>query len=69
MPKSRPPYPEEFRPGSDGRFRPEGQRRGGVARVTEQSLRIWVKRDQFERRERDDGLTLAERDELRELRR
>jgi transposase len=37
--------------------------------VTEQSLRSWVKRDQLERRERDDGLTLAERDELRELRR
>ena len=37
--------------------------------VTEQSLRTWVKRDQLERRERDDRLTLAERDELRELRR
>ncbi len=37
--------------------------------VTEQSLRNWVKRDQLERRERDDGLTVAERDELRELRR
>ena len=37
--------------------------------VTEQSLRTWVKRDQLERRERDDGLTLAERDELRALRR
>ena len=28
-----------------------------------------LKRDQLERRERDDGLTVAERDELRELRR
>ena len=37
--------------------------------VTEQSLRTWVKRDQLERRERDDGLTVAEREELRELRR
>lgn len=37
--------------------------------VTEPSLRTWVKRDQLERRERDDGLTLAEREELRELRR
>ena len=37
--------------------------------VTEQSLRTWVKRDQLERHERDDGLTVAERDELRELRR
>ena len=37
--------------------------------VTEQSLRTWVKQDQIERRERDDGLTLAEREELRRLRR
>jgi transposase len=37
--------------------------------VTEPSLRTWVKRDQLERRERDDGLRVAEREELRELRR
>ena len=37
--------------------------------VTEQSLRNWVKRDQLERREGDYGLMVAERDELRELRR
>jgi transposase len=40
----------------------------GSLGVSQQSLRNWVKRDQLERRERDDGLTLAERDELRELR-
>jgi len=34
----------------------------------EQSLRNWVKQDQLDRRERDDGLTTAEREELRELR-
>lgn len=37
--------------------------------MTPQSLRNWVKQEQLDRRERDDGLTTAERDELRELRR
>jgi transposase len=71
MPKSRPPYPEEFRREAvqmvrGGRAIPDVATSLGV---TEQSLRNWVKRDQLERRERDDGLTVAERDELRELRR
>jgi transposase len=71
MPKSRPPYPEEFRREAvqmvrSGRAIPDV---AGALGVTEQSLRNWVKRDQLERRERDDGLTVAERDELRELRR
>jgi transposase len=71
MPKSRPPYPEEFRREAVQMVR-SGRKLSDVATslgVTEQSLRNWVKRDQLERRERDDGLTLAERDELRELRR
>ena len=34
-----------------------------------QSLRNWVRQEQLDRRERDDGLTFAEREELRELRR
>jgi transposase len=71
MPKSRPPYPEEFRREAvqmvrGGRTIPDVAEALGV---TERSLRNWVKRDQLERRERDDGLTVAERDELRELRR
>jgi transposase len=37
--------------------------------VSQQSLRDWVKRLQLDARERDDGLTSAEREELRELRR
>jgi transposase len=71
MPKSRPPYPEEFRREAVQMVR-SGRRLSDVATslgVTEQSLRNWVKRDQLERHERDDGLTLAERDELRDLRR
>lgn len=41
----------------------------GSLGVTEQSLRNWVRQEQLDRHERDDGLTTAERDELRELRR
>jgi transposase len=36
--------------------------------VSQQSLREWVKRTQLDARERDDGLTSAEREELRRLR-
>ena len=71
MPKSRPPYPLEFRREAVGMVR-SGRKVSDVAEalgVTEQSLRTWVKQDQLDRRERDDGLTSAEREELRELRR
>ncbi len=71
MPKSRPPYPLEFRREAVGMVR-SGRKVRDVAEalgVTEQSLRNWVKQDQLDRRERDDGLTSAEREELRELRR
>jgi len=36
---------------------------------SDQSLHSWVKQDQLDRHERDDGLTSAEREELRRLRR
>lgn len=71
VPKSRPPYPQEFRREAVQLVR-SGRKIADVATslgVTEQSLRNWVKQDQIERRERDDGLTLAEREELRRLRR
>src|SRR5579875_3270339 len=71
MPKSRPPYPPEFRREAVGMVR-SGRTVKDVAEalgVTEQSLRNWVKQDQLDRRERDDGLTSSEREELRRLRR
>ena len=37
--------------------------------MTAQSLRNWVRQDQRDCGERDDGLTCAEREELRKLRR
>ncbi len=41
----------------------------GALGMTEQSLRNWVKQEQLDRHERDDGLSSAEREELRQLRR
>ena len=37
--------------------------------IAESCLRNWVKRDQLDRGEREDGLTTAEREELKRLRR
>ncbi len=71
MPKSRPPYPEEFRREAVELVR-SGRKVSDVAQslgVTEQSLRNWVKQTQLDLRERDDGLRSAEREELGELRR
>ena len=65
------PYPEEFREGAIALVR-GGRAVSGVARelgIADSCLRNWLKQDQLDRRERDDGLTSAEREELRELRR
>lgn len=71
MPRSRPPYPEEFRREAVQLVR-GGRSVKDVAEslgCSDQSLHIWVKRYQLDHRERDDGLTSDEREELRELRR
>jgi transposase len=71
MPKTRPPFPAEFRREAvamvrSGRSVPEVAEALGVS---QQSLRNWVRQEAVDRRERDDGLTSAEREELRTLRR
>src|SRR5256885_12728938 len=71
MPRTRRPYPPEFRREAVQLVH-SGRSVKDVADslgCSDQSLHIWVKQDQLDRKERDDGLTSAERDELRELRR
>jgi transposase len=71
MPRTRPPYPPEFRREAVAMVR-SGRKVSEVAQalgVSEQSLRIWVKQEALDRHERDDGLTSSEREELRRLRR
>jgi transposase len=71
MPKSRPPYPEQFRRESvqlirDGRSFPDVAASLGVS---QQTLRNWARQDEADRGEREDALSSAEREELRRLRR
>lgn len=71
MPKSKPPYPDQFRREAlelvrQGRSIPDVAESLGI---TAQSLRNWRRQDERDRGERDDGLASAEREELRELRR
>ena len=71
VPKTRPAYLDEFR-----REAVQMLRAGRTPRelaeslgVSQQTLRNWRRQDQIDRRERDDGLTSEEREELRRLRR
>lgn len=71
MPKTRPPYPPEFRREAVQLVR-AGRSVKDVAEslgCSDQSLHNWVKQEQLDRHERDDGLSSAEREELRRLRR
>jgi transposase len=71
MPKTRPPYPEQFRRGAVQLIR-DGRSFSDVAAslgVSQQSLRHWARQDEADRGEREDALSSAEREELRRLRR
>ena len=66
------PYPPEFRREAINLVRVSGRSTRAVAAelgVSYESLRIWIRQDQLDRGERDDGLTSEENDELRRLRR
>ena len=70
MPRTKPPYPPEFRREAV-QLVLAGRSVRDVAEslgCSDQSLHNWVKQHQLDRRERDDGLTSAEREELRALR-
>jgi transposase len=63
------PCPKEFREGALALVR-EGHGATEVARdlgIADSCIRNWIKQDQIDRREHDDGLTSAERQELRKL--
>jgi transposase len=65
------PYPQEFKQGAIDLARRGERPIVEVAHelgIAESCLRRWLKQDQLDRRERDDGLTSVEREELRELR-
>lgn len=72
MPRSRPPYPPEFREEAVRLARESGKPAAQIARdlgVSYESLRHWVKQADLDAGRRSDGLTTEEREELRRLRR
>ena len=71
MPKTRPPYPEEYRLRIIELHR-AGRTIKSLAREfepTSTTISTWVKQAQLDAGEREDGLTTEERSELRCLRR
>lgn len=65
------PYPKEFREGAIALARQGDRSIAQVASdvgIAESCLRRWLRQDELDHGERDDGLTSAEREELRELR-
>lgn len=72
MPKSRPPYPRQFREEAIRLVRESGKSRARIAKdlgMSEQALYTWLKQDELDRGKRTDGLTTEEHAEVRRLRR
>ena len=72
MPKTRPPYPEEFRANAVKLLRSSGKTIPELARdlgCSTESLRNWTKQADRDAGRRKDGLTSEERDEFGKLRR
>ena len=71
MPRTRPPYPPEFRAEAVELIRSGAKTIRGLSRdlgVSDQTLRNWLRQADVDAGRRHDGLTTAERDELRRLR-
>jgi transposase len=72
VPRTRPPYPPEFRAEAVRLVRSGGKLIREVADdlgVSEQTLRNWVRQGDLDDGRRTDGLTTSEQEELRRLRR
>jgi transposase len=72
VPRTRPPYPEEFKREAIELVRLTGKSVRQVATdlgVSEASLRGWIKQAERDEGKRPDGLSSDEREELRRLRR
>jgi transposase len=60
VPKSRPPYPRQFREEAVCLARGSGKSRARIAKdlgISEQSLYTWMKQDELDSGKRSDGLT------------
>jgi transposase len=71
MPRTRLPYPPEFRAEAVELIRSGAKTIRGLSRdlgVSDQTLRNWLRQTDLDAGRRHDGLTTAERDELRRLR-
>lgn len=71
MPRTRRPYPPEFRAEAVRLVRESGKKMAEVARdlgVSTESLRHWIRQHEIDSGRRE-GLTTAEREELQRLRR